>query len=626
MIWKAIRWVFATLALLILAAVGAGFGLLHLPQLEGPRAQIAAGLLETYLGEAVAVTGSVTVSLKQTLDVDVQGVVPIAETGETAPSAGTVRLSFARDAAWQGRLKLVGLGLAHIRVIVDATGTSSRAAGLSESVARAVRNTLSSPLLRNLEVADLRIVRVNDPDGWNGTLLFDRITARPTGGAGSIAVEAQGSSNRNAFTIYGSVPDLNAASDQRHDDTVAIKLSVKGIEAELDGRLTESGNGLALGATLALRSPSLGDLQELLQLAREAEGTGSLELALDGPLDRLAIQSSTLRIEGAAGRVYSAEGTATDLWTLGGVDLRFQAALDPDGIASETSRFDIAPRAIEGRIVSRAGGLEIDDLHVETGLAAVELHTIGPMRIGSIVRDAQGRLRLEDIRLVQGDPKDPALDLTAQLDDAIALEGFSISGRFGLRLGPLLTDRRNTARVGTLRGEVAASDRTGEVRLEALDGTLDGTDLVSLSVRLMDPGKSGTAPEIAVKFGIDDLGRLASAIGRTAAPGVQVAFDGTIGAAKGEARIAGSARVGKTDLAGHLAATAAGGKPRITGSLQAKDLYLEDLVSARELTVLAPAPENEPLRLRQDVKKAVTVSLDLAADRIERATAARRAD
>ena len=96
------------------------------------------------------------------------------------------------------------------------------------------------------------------------------------------------------------------------------------------------------------------------------------------------------------------------------------------GAAKDKSRFDAAPRSIRGHLSSKGGGIEIDEVLVETGLASAELEQVGPIRIGRIVRDEKGRLGLEEIRLVQGDPKDPILDLSGNLNDVLELRDFAV--------------------------------------------------------------------------------------------------------------------------------------------------------------------------------------------------------
>jgi hypothetical protein len=303
------------------------------------------------------------------------------------------------------------------------------------------------------------------------------------------------------------------------------------------------------------------------------------------------------------------------MWAVDGINVGFAATLVPPGAAKGKSRFDVAPRSIKGRVSSKEGGFEIVDVVVETGLVSVELENLGPIRIRQIARDDKGLLRFEDIRLVQGDPKDPILDLTGNLNDALELRDFSLKGNFRLGMADLLTGRRDATGVGALRGKVAMSDASGHLRLEALDAKLEGTDLMSLSLRLADSGKSGD--RVGLKLNVPDLAHLASALGRKASAGIQIAFDGEIGEADGVATVQGSGRVGKTGLEGRLRIAAPKGMPEITGKISSNDLHLDDFAAAREVSELFSDREVDAVKLRKDVQEATTLSLDVAADAVE---------
>ena len=613
MSWHILRRVMAAVAFLVVLTAGAGIALLHLPALEEARSRIAADLLSSYLGEAVVVNGGVGVTFGPTIDVSVQGVGPVAA-GSGAPApVGTLHMSFSLDAALRGRLDLTALDLSSLRLIIDASEPSKETLG--ESVSSAVEEVLSSPVIRSLKLTDVGILRINDPAGWNESLFFDTVTSRATDRAGALSLEAKGSLNGQAFTLSGDFPHLSTASGAERSGDISMKLAFKGIEAGLDGRLAQEADGLTLAARLDVKSASLGDVQDVLKLARVVEGTGTLELALNGALAKLAIGSAKLRIETAEGRAYAADGEVADMWTVEGIDLGFAAKLVPPGAAKAKSPFDMAPRSIKGRLAGKVGEIEIDDVVVETGLASIELANLGPIRIGQIARDEKGRLRLVDIRLVQGDPKNPILDLTGNLDDALELRDISLKGSFRLGMAGLLTGRHDANGVGSMRGEVAMSDASGDLRLEMLDAKLEGTDLMSLSLRLAQSDKRGD--RVHLKLNLPDLARLASALGRKTSAGVQIAFDGSIDAADDAATMRGSARVGKTDLEGRVRIAASKGKPEIRGKISTKDLHLNDLIAAREVPKLFSDRQVDAVKLRKDIQDETKLSLDITADAVE---------
>ena len=615
---RTVRRAFAVLVGLVIVIVGAGLTFLHLPALEDARSRVAANLLSSYLGEPVIVSGGFDVSLGQTIDVSVHGIGPaVATSGRPEPTepVGTMRMSYSLAAALQGRLDLTALDLVSVRVVIDEAAAEPAEESLGRLVSHAVEGFLSSPLARSLKLEDVQIHRVNDPAGWNGLLILENFASQETDRAGWVSIEAKGSLNGQAFTLSGSVPELSSTPGSERVDDLSLKLAFKGIEAVLEGRLVRDGGGPTLAARLDVTSPSLGDVQDVLKLARVLEGTGTLGLALDGTLDALAIGSVKLRIETADGRVYEAVGGVANLWSFDGVAIDFGATLVPPGTAVEKSHFDVTLRSIKGQVLRKEGSFEINKVIVETGNASIELEKVGPIRIGEIARDEKGLLRLEDIRLVQGDPNDPIFDLTGNLNDALELRDFSLEGRFRLEMAVLLTGRRDATGAGALRGKVAMSDASGRLRLETLDAKLEGTDLMSLSLRLGEKGGSGD--RVDLKLDIPDLAPLASALGHKASAGTQIAFDGAVSAIDGAATVRGSGRLGKTELEGRLRIAAPNGKPEIRGKISSKDLHLDSLAAAREVAELLSPGKIEAVKLREGVADETTLSLDLIADTVE---------
>jgi len=615
---RPVRRAFAALVGLVIVIVGAGLAFLHLPALDDARNRIAANLLSSYLGEPVVVSGGVDVTLGQTIDFSVHGVGPAASTfgrPESTEPVGTMRMSYSLAAALQGRLELTALDLASVRVVIDEAAAEPAKDSLGQLVSNAVEGLLSSPLARSLKLEDVQIHRVNDPAGWNGLLILDNFASQENDRAGSVSIEAKGSLNGQAFTLIGNVPELSSMPESERVDDLSLKLAFKGIEAVLEGRLVRAGGGPTLAARLDVTSQSLGDVQDVLKLARVVEGTGTLRLDLGGALDALTIRSAKLQIETVDGRIYKAEGGVANLWSVDGVAIDFDAILVPRGTAVEKSRFNVTLHSIKGRVLRKEGDLEIDKVIVETDNASIELAKVGPIRIGKIARDEMGHLRLENIRLVQGDPKDPILDLTGNLNNTLELRDFSLEGRFRLGMAVLLTGQRDASGVGALRGKVAMSDVSGRLRLETLDAKLEGTDLMSLSLRLVDKDDSGN--RVGLKLDIPDLAPLASALGRKASAGTQIAFDGTVGIIDGAATVRGSGRLGKTELEGRLRIAAPKGKPEIIGRISSKDLHLDSLAAAREVAELLSPGRIGVIKLHEGVADETKLSLDLTADAVE---------
>ena len=604
-------------ATLLILLLGAAVAFLHLPALEGARGTVVARLLGTYLGEPIVVAGGVELDYGATIRVAAHGVTPItAESqGRSDAPLGTVSLSFARGALLRGRLQLAALDVSGVRVIVDAAEPSGQALGAR--IAAAVGGTLRSPLIRDLTLKDIRILRINDAGGWNETLVLERVSSHERSGA--VTVEARGSVNDRAFQLAGALPDLSAGTDRGPGGDVSLQLTTKGVQAAIKGQLATGDKDLEFAGRLDVDSASLGDLQELFGLARIIDGNGSLQMTLKGELPALEVPSIGLRVETTDDRVYQLKGRAQDLWNPEGVDLTFAATLIPPGAARSAAPLDLAPRAIRGRLSSRAGGFEIDEAVIETGLASFDLEEIGPIRIGQIARDAQGRLRFEDIELVQGDAKDPMLTLTGHVHNVLALRDYGLDGSFRLPMAALLTGQPDATGLGALRGELTLSDARGHLALDRLAAKLRETDSMSLSLRLAERPKGREG--LDVELDVPDWGAVARTLGGQSLGGravsIPLAFDGTLGREDDGAGVDGSLRIGRTALRGEVRISTASGKPEISGTIAADALYLDDLGTARDVAALVAKRKSTEVRLNQDIQDRTTLSLKVSAKALE---------
>jgi hypothetical protein len=188
----------------------------------------------------------------------------------------------------------------------------------------------------------------------------------------------------------------------------------------------------------------------------------------------------TLSAATKAGHELKAEGSLSDLWAGRGLKFHFDMSLaSPAPAAADSS---LAPRHISGQLSGEAAKLEIDALTVDTGLADIDLAQIGPISVSRVKRDTEGRVQLEGVRLLQGDPSDPMIDLSGDVEDLLRLSGITAAGTFALTLAPLLGFPAS-ADLGVLRGSVALSDATGALEVETLDAATGTGAPVSLSLK-----------------------------------------------------------------------------------------------------------------------------------------------
>jgi hypothetical protein len=110
-----------------------------------------------------------------------------------------------------------------LRVIIDAAAAEPSTQTLGRSVSSVVQGTLSSPLIRRLKLRDVRILRSNDPGGWNGSLFLDTVRSRESARTGAVSLEAKGSLNGQAFRLSGTVPDLSPAAGRARGGDTSLK-------------------------------------------------------------------------------------------------------------------------------------------------------------------------------------------------------------------------------------------------------------------------------------------------------------------------------------------------------------------------------------------------------------------
>ncbi len=322
----------------------------------------------------------------------------------------------------------------------------------------------------------------------------------------------------------------------------------------------------------------------------------------------------TLELDTAEGRAYRATGTVKEIWSFAGIDFDFNATFPEADTAAHRSQFALDLKGLHGRIL---GGIEefiVDDLVFEMGLAEVELEEIGPIRVGRVVRDDNGRLGFLGIRLVQGPPQDPLLDLSGDLKDVLQLQDFSLEGEFKLSMAGILTGRPDAGDIGRLQGRIAVSDESGEPRLETLNAELDGTDLMQLVLRKVDANRDDEV--VAIELNVPDLAPLAEAIGGRASAGTRFALDGAIGGTADVVSFHGAAVIGKSDIYGTIAMTSKNGIPEITGKLNSEVLHLSTLTQAMEVAELLATREIETVRLRDGVEDELKIRLDIEASSI----------
>jgi hypothetical protein len=255
---------------------------------------------------------------------------------------------------------------------------------------------------------------------------------------------------------------------------------------DIVGSLDISSPVAAIEAKAALKSGSLADLMKLLRIAHDGDGDGELSARLSGPLDAVRVEEIELEIADRQGRSLAVRGQIANLGTGEGVDLAFVADLRGGAQRRERSEpiFEIDVTGVQGQISGFLDRLEVERIFVSTNVASAELRDIGPITLGRIVRDPNGRLGFLDIKILEGPEDNPTIDFSGSITDVLHLSGINFAGHFDIAMaGVLIPDPGpRSDDLGRLRGRLAASDVGGSLRLTEFSADAEGTDLISLSV------------------------------------------------------------------------------------------------------------------------------------------------
>lgn len=613
----ALRRLIKTLFAIVVLTVIAVAAILELEMFNSVRESIATDLLSDIVGEEITVDGHVDVALGPTVKIDLKGVAMSGRTtaGGEDVSPGEVSFTFPVVPALFGDVRIGGLTLSNVHIVIDKGAGDGESDPLRRQMADFVAEVTTSPLLGKLIVEDLKIEWVNDPNGWNALLVIDKATSSATDKKDDVyQLELTGSLNGQPLSLTGYAPDLNAAGG---DDNIDLTFKGRGHSSRLHGRLTAGDGAPEFTGALESDTPSIGEFLEGLSLARVLEGTAKGRMKLSGPFDQLAATDLTLDVVGAKGGTLKLEGSVGDYWGLDNVDLKFDAKLRPAAEKASDSRLDFTPRAVSGHASGAWKDLTVDNVLIETNLAALTLTQVGPISIGKIRRSPDGLLQLLDVKLVEGDAKDPVLDVTGKIDNALLMSDWTFTGKFNFPMAGVLTGNPKAGDVGRLRGEIAASDHDGAATLDDLKAHVDGTKLIKLA---LSRGKSDKKNVLQVGLDIPDVAALGSALGGKPELGGRIGFDGALGQSEDEVTLNGTADLGESSMNLNLKTVVKDGSPHLSGSVRSKDFHLSSIPLGGQIRRVLRDRKVDSVKLREGARKGARVSLDIAADSVEGAT------
>jgi len=604
-----LRVLLGTLATLVLIVAVGLFALLYLPLSNEQRQTIAELWFEQLLEREIEIEGDVDievgrmtriglseVTISETADSEHAGRLRVSVTVFEFPLIPALRGAFDPETVLMDGMKFEFSG--HDRAD---TRASTRVA---LSFITWILDREQTPRLTLRNVAFLR---VDDPEGWDGTLVIDDVVVRAGENPGApVTLTAAGQVNAEEFRIEAEFPLVDPATPAVHPFDVSGHLP--GADVTLTGHFNETEE--TIEATLDAVSPSVAKLVKAIRLAPGAGGTARFGAHLEGSYDELSATDIHLNVDFAGGDTLAVEGSVGDVHGGNQVDLKVLAKFVPgSGFGTRlSSALDLELRSIDGRLVGGSDGMQIKELELSTNIASAELRDIGPITIEQIVRGDDGELGLLGLRLVEQSDGNTVLDMSGEIRDVIDMSDMEFSGRFNIDLVTLITRQAQSKSDIRLAGTLKLSDETGSLDVDELEAATSG-DVLSVTF-----AKPRVDIPLKITLHAPDIDAVAAAMGKPAIGGGSATFEGVL-TVEDDVSLIGEAAVGKSDVSVSINADVRDGYPILSGSIDARMLRLVDMVRTAALgDILVRKPRT--IDFEESFAEGLRAELDVTAARL----------
>jgi len=581
----------ATLGILIVVVallIGAVVALFPSSNLfASARAALVEGALAAYLGAPVEIDGAVTIALGQTVRVTGENI--RVERPEDTGSGHYDRLEHGEVAIslsglLSGRfdmtdLKLQGVALAdnsalfHMDRAPTAEGSFERRwFGVLPGLVRLSART-------DIAISDATYSYSNPTSGWVFEILVPSIVNDRNESTGETTLSIDGSVNGTAFKIVGETRSV-AEGGSGGGDAFTVTASSTGASVTVKSTVPDGPDPDLRDLALQVDIASLGDMLDLLKIARTIEGSASFAATIrpDGQEPEVKDIDSTITIQ--HGPTIAMTGSLEDLDARSGVDVEVSAEW-PDAVADQDEQegllaFDIYN--VDGRLTGDLNDLVLSEGWITTNLFSEAIPGIGPISARAIRRQDDGRIAVEGLRVLAGPANARTFDLTGQVGDLLTLSDYSLSGNILLPVVEVLRISADEAALGYLSGTFAVSDASGVSGIDTLDASITGSDLVSAKVHFeTDQSSPPQAASYDLTFAVPDYARFADVLGLRPQTVGAIDFDGTLKIASESGDLDGKLTFGKMVATGDLGVKPQDGRPLITGNVSSQSLSLADL-------------------------------------------------
>ncbi|HQS47429.1 MAG TPA: AsmA family protein [Xanthobacteraceae bacterium] len=668
------RWLVRLAAITVAALLVAMAGVVALTQLasfSARRQDLAERFLRATLGPDVEVRGAVTVDLLPRFTARLGDVTVLDLAGAGVElHLETVALTLADYTALLGGLSVDAAEVEGVRVLLPmasrptsgsaaggAAGTGTTHADLppadapldsddptSRPVSARIVGVLTA--VPTVEIRDLLLEEANDPQGWNFALRVDSLSSTYDSVAGAQRLSASGSYNGEKVTLNGTLDREAKPADGRFGTQIA--LVTHGLSLDLAGSAASAAFDRDITLQVAARSSSIGDLLQLVSLARAEDGTARLDFTLAGDPGALAVRDMSFAATLAEGETLTIAGALADLEAGTGLSLSFRSDLLAPGTTPPVANGlrDILITGLSGFLEGDLDKLVLRDMLIQTNAFEQSIREVGPISVGAVERTAKGQVRLRDIALQAGPRDRPVFRLKGTVDDVLELDGLVLSGAVDLPVADLLTAPGTG--LGRIVGTLDVSDTDGTIGVDALDGRITDSNVMSGTLSLVRDDAAGPrAPHeirLASTFAIPDFGAFAAQMGASSSSNARVTFSGMLSASAESLKAEGKASLGRTEITGVLSSTLGPGRTLFEGKLASPLVYVDELTALAEASrdaveadrarrgstatqakTSAPIdPQTEPQIAPQvepeiDLARLVDLDLDISANRLNSA-------
>jgi uncharacterized protein involved in outer membrane biogenesis len=474
--------------------------------------------------------------------------------------------------------------------------------------------------VRRLAGEELRIFRRDGRTGIVRSLRIDAIELESERLTGPITITAAGEVEGEPFELDGRLGPLRELLEPTEPFPLRIEARIFDARLEVEGSLAAPLAFEGIDVTVSAQIPDLAlagwplpGLGEVAVSARLAD--------LDGSLGLESLDLETTRDDPLEADV---EGGVDDLANLRGVDVRAQLkAHDLDFLETwvDAPIPDVATATVTATLSDDDGSLGVHGvLHAEApgpgisldaeggyddlsrlGEIDVELHgqarevaavaalfeaptlpNLGPLEVSGRLRDRDGALGVDALRVQAGRRAETWVEVTGSIGDLLAQRGISLDVEFGTANLQSLGESfgQSLPPIGRIEGSANLSDADGTLGIEELDVRAGDRGLVEVGLTArFDDLFARDDVEVAAELRARDLAVLGALSGVELAPVGPVEFRGRLSGSD-EALSAKNVnlRLGETRLRGTFAGSfVAGERPALRARIDSPHVRLADL-------------------------------------------------